>query len=328
LSNSAKKLLKISSIIGEFFRGFDQMTKRVILDTDMGTDPDDALALALILASPELKLEGITCVYADAPLRARITTKLLQLRGVSDIPVRAGASKTLTGLRPAYLAGYEGDGLLEEGDKDISIHPEYGPDFIVRTVMDNPGQIHLIAVAPLTNIALALLREPRLAQNIAHLTIMGGAVRGLHNLDLNYAEHNIAADAEASHIVLSSGVPMTLVPLDVTTKVFIWRKDADRIRSGGTPYHEALARQVELFPWVRDYGASHLHDPLAVATLFQPDLVKLQALHVDVETSGRHTTGATLFRSPGENAPANVQVALEVDGERASEFILDRIAKS
>jgi purine nucleosidase len=303
------------------------MVVRVILDTDMGTDPDDALALALILASPELKLEGITCVYADAPLRARITTKLLQLRGPSDIPVRVGASKTLTGLRPAYLAGYEGDGLLEAGDAALPIHEEYAPDFIVRTVMENPGQIHLIAVAPLTNIALALLREPRLAQNLAHLTIMGGAVRGPQNFDLNYAEHNIAADAEASHIVMSSGAPITLVPLDVTTKVFIRREDANRIRSGGTPFHEALARQVELFPWVRDYGASHLHDPLAVATLLQPDLVKIQSLHVDVETSGRHTTGATLFRLPSDDAPANVQVALEVDGERASEFILNRIAK-
>jgi purine nucleosidase len=292
----------------------------------MGTDPDDALALALILASPELKLEGVTCVYADAPLRARITMKLLQLRGI-NIPVRVGASKTLTGSRPAYLAGYEGDGLLEAGDESLLLHPEYAPDFIVRTVMENPGQIHLIAVAPLTNIALALLREPRLAQNLAHLTIMGGAVRGLQNLDLNYTEHNIAADAEASQIVLSSGAPITLVPLDVTTKVFIRREDAKRIRSGGTAYHEALARQVELFPWVRDYGASHLHDPLAVATVFQPDLAQLQTLHVDVETSGRFTTGATLFRQPNETVAANVEVAVEVDGERASELILSRIER-
>jgi purine nucleosidase len=304
------------------------MAIRVILDTDMGTDPDDALALALILASPELKLEGITCVYADAPLRARITMKLLQLRGLSDIPVRVGASQTLTGIHPAYLAGYEGYGLLEPGDETLPLHPEYAPDFIVRMVMENPGQIHLVAIAPLTNIALALLREPRLAHNLAHLTIMGGAARGPQNFDLNYTEHNIAADAEASHIVLSSGAPITLVPLDVTTKVFIRREDANRIRAGGTPYHEALARQVELFPWVRDYGASHLHDPLAVATLFQPDLVTLQTLHVDIETSGRLTTGATLFRLPSENAPANARVALEVDGERASEFILGRIAKS
>jgi purine nucleosidase len=247
-------------------------------------------------------------------------------RGI-DIPVRAGASATLTGIQPAYLAGYEGEGLLESDDEHLPIDPEYAPDFIVRMAMDNPGQIHLICIAPLTNVALALLREPRLAQHLAHLTIMGGAARGMDNLHLGYTEHNIAADAEASHIVFASGVPITLVPLDVTTQVFIRREDADRIRSGGTPYHEALARQVELFPWVRDYGASHLHDPLAVATLFQPDLVKLRPLHVDIETAGRYTRGATLMQAPSENAPANAQVALEVDGERAAEFILNRVAK-
>lgn len=130
------------------------MATCVLLDTDMGTDPDDALALALILASPELTLEGVTCVYADAPLRARITTKLLQLRGISNIPVRVGASKTLTRVRPAHLAGYEGEGLLEPGDEALFLHPEYAPDFIARLVMENPGEIHIIAVAPLTNIAL------------------------------------------------------------------------------------------------------------------------------------------------------------------------------
>jgi purine nucleosidase len=301
------------------------MVIRVILDTDIGTDPDDALALALILASPELKLEGVTCVYADALLRARITLKLLQLRGITDIPVRVGASKTLTGQRPAYLAGYEGNGLLESDDHKLETHPEYAPNFIARSVMDNPGQIHLICIGPLTNAALAFLCEPRLAQNLAHLTIMGGAARGTNNLHLPYAENNIVSDVEAAQIVLSSGADISLVPLDVTTQVFIRREDVIRIRSGGTRFHDALAHQVELFPWVRDHGASHLHDPLAVATIIQPDVVKSRVLHVDVELTGHHTFGATLMRSPDDNITANAQVALEVDGPRAEEFILRRI---
>jgi purine nucleosidase len=300
------------------------MPIRVILDTDIGTDPDDALALALILESPELTLEGITCVYGDAALRARIAQKLLKLRGI-DIPVRAGASTTLTGLQPATMMGHEGDGLLEPGDEGLPIHPEYAPDFIARTALENPGEIHLICIAPLTNVALALLRAPRLP--LAHLTIMGGAIRGTNHLDLGYTENNIAADAEAAHIVMTSGIPITLVPLDVTTRVFIRREDTKRIRTGGTAYHEALARQVELFPWVRDYGESHLHDPLAVTTLFQPNLVTLRALHVDIETTGRLTRGATLAQAPTDKAPANAQVALEVEGERAADFILGRVAR-
>jgi purine nucleosidase len=300
------------------------MSLRVILDTDIGTDPDDALALALILESPELTLEGITCVYGDAALRARIALKLLRLRGI-DIPVRAGASATLMNPQPGGLMGHEGDGLLEAGDENLPIHPEYAPDFIARTALENPGEIHLICIAPLTNVALALLRAPRLP--LASLTIMGGAIRGTDHLDLGYTENNIAADAEAAHIVFTSGIPITLVPLDVTTQVFIYRKDADRIRAVGTPYHDALARQVELFPWVRDFGESHLHDPLAVTTLFQPDLVTLRPLHVDIETAGRLTRGATLAQSPSEKTPANANVALEVEGKRASEFILSRVAR-
>jgi purine nucleosidase len=303
------------------------MPIRVILDTDIGTDPDDALALALILSSPELKLEGVTCVYADAALRARITHKLFQVRGITDIPVRAGASKTLTGDRQAYLAGYEGDGLLEHSDEQLRLHPEYAPDFIVRMIMDNPGQIHLICIGPLTNAALAFLREPRLAQNMAHITIMGGALRGPNNLHLPYSEHNISSDVAAAQIVFASGVPITLVPLDVTTQVFIRREDVTRIRLGGTPFHKALAHQVEIFPWIRDHGASHLHDPLAVATLLQFDLVKLSTVHVDIETNGRYTTGATLMQAPTDDQPANAHVAFEVDGPHAEEFILQRIEK-
>ena len=300
------------------------MPIRVILDTDIGTDPDDALALALILESPELKLEGITCVYGDALLRARIALKLLKLRCI-DIPVRAGASVTLMNPQAGGLMGHEGDELLDAADHDVPIHPEYAPDFIARTALENPAEIHLICIAPLTNVALALLRSPRLP--LAGLTIMGGAFRGTNRLDLGYTENNIAADAEAAHIVMNSGIPITLLPLDVTTRVFIYREDANRIRAVGTPYHQALARQVELFPWVRDYGVSHLHDPLAVATLFQPDLVTLRPLHVDIETAGRLTRGATLAHAPSEAHPANAQVALDVDGKRASEFILSRIAR-
>lgn len=300
------------------------MPTRVILDTDIGTDPDDALALALILQSPELKLEGITCVYCDAPLRAHIALKLLKLRG-TDIPVRVGSSATLMNANPGGLMGHEGDELLDDADKTVALHPEYAPDFIARAALENPGQIHLVCIAPLTNVALALLRSPHLP--LAGLTIMGGAIRGISRLDLCYTENNIAADAEAAHIVFNSGIPITLLPLDVTTRVFIYRKDADRIRAVGTPYHEALARQVELFPWVRDFGESHLHDPLAVTTLFQPDLVTLRPLHVDIETTGKLTRGATLAREPSEAFPANAQVALDVDGVRASEVILSRIAR-
>ncbi|HEX2908484.1 MAG TPA: nucleoside hydrolase, partial [Phototrophicaceae bacterium] len=170
------------------------MPIRTILDTDIGTDVDDCLALALILASPEFQLEGVTCVYGDVLLRARIAKKLLQLRGVTNVPVMVGARKPLMGQRPVYWEGREGDGLLTAADDYLRPEPEFAPDYIARMVMENPGEIHLICIGPLTNAALAFLREPQLAQQLKHLTLMGGVIRGPHDLSLPYAEHNIICD--------------------------------------------------------------------------------------------------------------------------------------
>ncbi|MGD0005657.1 MAG: nucleoside hydrolase [Anaerolineaceae bacterium] len=302
------------------------MQTRLILDTDIGTDVDDILALGLILASPELKLEGVTCVYGDVRLRARMVLKMLNLRGVSGVPVLAGAARPLLGQKPVYWGGHEGKGLLEPEDDALQPAPEHAPDFIVRMVMDNPGQIHLVGIGPLTNIAQAFLLEPLLAQNLAHLTLMGGVVRNLDRLDLPYCEHNIRSDPEAAQIVFNAGAPLTIVPLDVTTLVRIWPAGVERIKQAGTPYHRALAGQVELYPPYKERGFTFLHDPLAVSTLIQPDLVKLRDLHVDVETGGSFTSGATLVRAPGVDAPVTAQVALEVDTPRFEEFLVARLA--
>jgi purine nucleosidase len=297
---------------------------RTILDTDIGTDVDDCLALAVMLGSPELRLEGVTCVYGDVALRARMVRKLLRLAGRDDIPVMAGAERPLLGLRPVYWPGHEGVGLLEESDAQLAPTPEHAVDYIVRSVMESPGEMHLLAIGPLTNVAQAFLRESRLAENLAHLTIMGGAVRGPSSQHLWYAEHNIVCDPEAAHIVLSSGAPMTLVPLDVTTRTKIRIADVERVRSLGTSFHEAVARQVELYPRFAEAGETFLHDPLAVGVVIEPQLVDFVPLHVEVETHGRISTGMTLMSPAGGDG--GVQVAIDVDVKAAEQFIVDRIA--
>jgi purine nucleosidase len=299
---------------------------RLILDTDIGTDVDDCLALAVVLGSPELQLEGVTCVYGDVRLRARMVLKLLALAGRGEVPVMLGASLPLLRRRPVYWAGHEGAGLLEPGDAALTPSSEHAVDYLVRTIWENPGQIHLLAIGPLTNVALAFAREPRLAERLAHLTIMGGAVRGPGSLGLPYAEHNIRCDPEAAHVVLSAGAATTLVPLDVTTRVAIDRTGLERIRAAGTPFHEAVARQLELYPRFASHGATYLHDPLAAAVIFRPDIVELTPLHVDVETEGQHAAGMTLAREPTANAPANAQMALSVAPDAAEEVVLERIA--
>lgn len=301
---------------------------RIILDTDIGTDVDDCLALALLLTSPGVHLEGVTCVYGDVLLRSRMVRKLLNLRGYTTTPVFAGASQPLLELLPVYWAGHEGVGLLDDTDHALAPEADHAVDYLVRTVMRNPYQIHLIGIGPLTNIALALKREPRMAQALAGLTIMGGACRGYESLYIHYVEHNIRCDPEAAHIVFSSGAPISLIPLDVTLQTRIRPADVERIRSVGTPFHAAVADQITLYPPFRSRNFTYLHDPLAVATVMAPDLVTWRTLRVDVETGGRLTTGMTLMREPSDTAPANARVALGVDATRFEEWFLSRVTSS
>jgi purine nucleosidase len=303
------------------------MVTRVLLDTDIASDVDDCVALALILCSPEFKLEGVTVVSGDVLLRARMAMKMLRLHGQAHVPVAMGAMKPIIYRRPVYWTGEEGVGFLGPEDEALIPSPDFAPDLIARTIMANPGEIHLICIAPLTNIALAFLREPRLAQNVAHITIMGGVLRGPNGLHLGYTESNIDADPEASHIVFTSGAPITLVPLDVTTQVTINQEKAERIRAVGTPFHEAVGAQVANFYYVRTQGLTHMHDPLTVATVIQPDLVKLRSVHIDIELKGQFTLGASLMRTPTDQFPANAQVALEVDAERAETFLMERLTR-
>src|SRR5262249_34158193 len=239
--------------------------------------------------------------------------------------VLLGAGQPLLGRVPVYWPGHEGKGLLDPEDT-FTPSGEHAVDYLIRTVLANPGQIHLVAIGPLTNVALAFLREPELPAKLAHLTIMGGACRGPVLLDLPLAEHNIKCDPEAAHVVLSAGAPTTLIPLDVTTRVRIRTEDAMHIRSRGTPFHAAVATQVESYPPFAQRGWPHLHDPLAGATLIRPDLVGFEPLRVDVELNGDLTTAATLMRVPTADLPANARVALTVQTEAAERFVVDRVA--
>lgn len=302
------------------------MPTRVILDTDIGTDVDDCLALALLLASPDVQLEGVTCVYGDVHLRARMVHKLLLGHGSTDVPVYLGAQQPLLGLQPVFWPGHEGQGLLAEDDPPFEPQAQHAVQFIIDTVMNNPGEIHLLAIGPLTNVALALRIEPRIAQQLAGLMIMGGVVRGPTTLHLPIGEHNIRCDPEAAHVVFASGAPITLVPLDITTQVRIDRAGAQTIYDAGTPYHQAVAQQVMLYPPFAQRGWTYLHDPLAAAVLLDPSFATLKPLHVAVETAGRLTAGATLMRTPTPDLAATAQVALGVDQARFERFLVEQIA--
>jgi purine nucleosidase len=302
------------------------MTHRVIFDTDIGTDVDDCLALAVLLGSPEIDLVGVTCVYGDVHLRGRMINRLLRLAGRPDVPIMLGSSQTLMGVREIYWPGHEGVGLLDDEDRDWQPAVEHAVDFIVRTVMANPGQIHLLAVGPMTNIALAIRREPRLLANLAGFTLMAGAARGHDGLHLPYAEHNLKCDPEAAAIVFDQPEVKVVVPLDVTTLVSIRSEDLATIRAGGSAFHDAVARQVELYPRVVKHGFTALHDPLAAMAITKPDLMGFTPVHIDVEVAGNYG-GLSLMRTPKDTAPVNARVALTVQAEAAEREIIGRIAR-
>jgi purine nucleosidase len=301
--------------------------KPIILDTDIGTDVDDLLALSLILTSPELELVGVTTVYGDVALRARMVRRLLALRDVTGVPLAIGASKPLLGKRAVYWEGHEGKGLLTPEEEAAPLPDEHAVDMIVRTVMARPGEITLVAIGPLTNIALVFLREPRLAQALAGLLIMGGSVGGARALHLPWTEHNFRCDPEAAHVVLSAGAPTWIVPLDVTTQVRIRQADVERLHSLDDPFHRAVADQVASYPSFAKRGWTYLHDPLAVATAIDSTLVTWQPVRALIETGGEHTAGALLVAPPSVDGPAPAQVALDVEIERSERFIIDRLVR-
>ena len=192
--------------------------------------------------------------------------------------------------------------------------------------MAQPGEIILIAIGPLTNVALAMLKEPRLAHALGGLVIMGGVIGGSHALHLPWTEHNFRSDPEAAQIVLASGAPMAVVPLDVTTQVRMRTVGVARLAAADTPFHLAVADQVRRYPRYKEQGWTYLHDPLAVASVIRPELVKWESLHAVVETGGTHTAGKLLVKPPAEGSPATAEVALGVSAQEAEHFILGRLA--
>jgi len=300
---------------------------QVIFDTDIGTDVDDILALGFLLGSPgEIDLVGVTTVYGDVGLRARMAQKLLQLRGRAEVPVHLGVSDPLLKIEPIYWPGHEGVGLLQDDDDLPAPSETHAVDFLIDTVLANPGEITLLAVGPLTNVATAILREPGFAPALRNLTVMGGRV-DMSDSARGPSEHNITCDPEAASVVFNAGIVVNLVPLDVTLKALIHQQGVHALKAQGDPYHAALADQVARYPgFVARGGSTFLHDPLAAMALVRPDHLGWQPFHVQVELNGRLTRAMTVVRTPGEGAKTNARIALSLDAPACEALIASRLA--
>ena len=245
----------------------------IIFDTDIGDDVDDALALALALQSPELDVRAITTVIDSAALRSRLAWKVLGVFGRQDIPIGTGADEPL--LDSVHVRRHAQFDVLTPEDV-VPGPPLRAVDLIIRTLLESPRKITIVPVGPLTNIAMALKTDPRIKDKIERIVLMGGAYY------IPQLEYNVYRDRIASEIVFSSGVPVTGVGLDVTTKCKLNAADIERLRASGNPSSALLVRLIGLWRELPQNLYPTLHDPLAVGVAMLPSLVETQLGRVQV----------------------------------------------
>ncbi len=327
----------------------------MIIDTDpgngvAGADIDDSLAIGLALRSPEVQLEAITVVGGNVPVDQGVDGALavLAAAGVSGVPVHRGAERPLVQDPEHWRArlnarrDHPAAQRLWQGISPPTglsgADPMPAARALVERVNERPGEITVVAIGPLTNIATAMLIDPEWDRKVERLVMMAGAFdmpNVLHEL-------NAAFDPEATHLVMSSAAPVLIIPLDVTTRTFMRLSDVDRLEAAGTPLAEFLGRTAR--PWVTwladSYGLDGcaLHDPLAMATVLDPTLVATRSASVGVELHGTLTRGRmvawdshdTLILQAGLQLPGAlrpVTIATDVDNARFMPLLLERLCR-
>jgi inosine-uridine nucleoside N-ribohydrolase len=273
----------------------------VIFDTDIGTDVDDAYALAALIRRPELELLGVSTVSSDAVARARLAAKLLSVAGGkwAGIPVYAGISTATQYMKQVEWA---------DGFTSPSLHDEGGIEFMRRQINARPGEITLIAVGELTNIAALLESEPGIGKKIRAISLMGGAVhRGYAPGSKPEPEWNIKSNAAAARTVFTSGVPLLVAPLDSTADLKLTPEMRVQLFSHGVPLNDALAALDQVWRHTNHWKGNDptLFDVLAVELVAPRTPYKLTALDIEVATDG--------LTKPVAGGKANAQVALVVD---------------
>jgi inosine-uridine nucleoside N-ribohydrolase len=306
--------------------------RRVIFDTDPGVD--DAMALFFLLRSPELTLDAVTTVYGnvDVEQTTRNALILLDVAGRPDIPVAAGVGSPL--MRPRHLSGaaVHGDnglGGAELPSPSRGAVPQRAAELIVERVMAAPGEITIIAVGPLTNIALATCLEPRIVQNVHELIIMGGAVTVPGNVT-PLAEANIHNDAESAAIVFGAGYKMALVGLDVTLHALITPAQVDTLRDRG-------GRMGQFTHAISSHYAQHyirrsglpgfpMHDSAAILYAIDPRYFTTERWYLEVETHSPRAYGMVMADRRGRWGEApNADIPITIDNDRFLDLYMERL---
>jgi inosine-uridine nucleoside N-ribohydrolase/acetyl esterase/lipase len=309
----------------------------IIFDTDIGTDVDDAYALVLAARHPNLDLRAVTTLNGKAEVRAAIARKLLHLMGKDKIPVAAGRSKPMDG-HETFWGGWEGKGLLAPDEKVGPIAPQMASDLIIELLEKSPDRITIVSVGGLSNVAEVLQKAPKLKSKIKRLVIMGGSVRPVLVEGKRLPEKietNLHNDTVAATLVLCAGIPVTLVPAEVTFKTKLLLKDYERIQKSREPLPRAMTAMTDIFaPLMKkfmkangidryyDDCAAMLHDPLAVMTLAEPSVAKVERMTIRLDAGkGKIRT----IRDP--KGPITVDVVTDADIPRLSATVTRHVLK-
>ena len=302
----------------------------VLIDCDPGQD--DALALLLALGSPELDVLGVTAVAGNQTLdkTASNALRVLELAGRTDIPVAAGADGPLAGKLVVAAdahgeTGLDGVDLPSPGADPV---PEHAKDFLAAKLAASDKAVAVVALGPLTNVALLLDAHPEAAEKIERVVLMGGAIH--EGNQTPSAEFNIWIDPEAAARVFESGLDVTMVGLDVTNKAVLSNADADSLRGAGR-VAEAAADMVDFYlrfyNEAYEHGGAPIHDAVALAHVFRPDLLRVESRHVEVDTSDGICRGRTVvdMRRRTVLPEPNAHVAVDIDAEGFRSLLLERL---
>jgi purine nucleosidase len=319
----------------------------ILVDTDPGTD--DAMAILLALNSPEVDVRAFTVVGGNVTPAQGLENalRLVSLAGRCDIPIAGGAARPLAQrlITAEFVHGTNGLADIELPPSRCKVDPRFGPDLIIEMVHAMPGQLALVPVGPLTNIALAVIKDPGIVPLVKEVVIMGGSISE-GNVTAS-AEANVYNDPEAAQVVFQAGwKKLTMVGLDVTHKTNFGRAHLERLaRTHGTQNDFATRVMTFLVELSEKFGAKDtpMHDPLAMGVAIDPSFVKTANMRVEVETRGEFTRGATVGNRHNfvehnelrgdryvmtgiDRVEPNAWVAVEVDPERFISFFIDRLA--
>ena len=309
--------------------------QKIIIDTDPGQD--DAVAILLALASPdEIEVLGITAVAGNVPLslterNARI---VCELAGRPDIAVYAGCDRPLRRklVTAEHVHGKTGLDGPELPEPKIKLQEKHGVDFIIDTIMQEPGNsVSLCPLGPLTNIASAILKQPKIVSRIKQIVLMGGAYFEVGNITPT-AEFNIFVDPDAAKIVFEAGIDMVAMPLDVTHKALVTEERNEAFRRLKSPVGIAVAEMTDFFERFdkEKYGSSGapLHDPCVTAYLINPKIFSGKKINVEIETESELTLGMTVADWWGvTDRKANTFFVSDLDSEKFFNLLTERLGR-